>query len=130
MTFDDIEQVDPELAADGLSIMFYGHTPDDDQTFIWSIGLPIPITEGALLCRNGARWGGCTSRRAREERRVGEGTHLGGQAASCFDRNQQRDLFPAPGIEGMSALGGSIAVVFCSPAQSPKWTANDNFGVL
>ncbi|WP_026619403.1 hypothetical protein M728_001103 [Ensifer sp. WSM1721] len=49
MTFDDIEQVDPELAEDGRSIMFYGHTPDDDQTFTWSISLPIPITENAFL---------------------------------------------------------------------------------
>lgn len=49
MTFDDIEQVDPVLAEDGLSIMFYGHTPDDDQTFIWTISLPIPITEDNFL---------------------------------------------------------------------------------
>lgn len=49
MTFDEIEQVDPVLADDGLSIMFYGHTLDDDQTFIWTISLPMAITENAFL---------------------------------------------------------------------------------
>ncbi|WP_018445642.1 MULTISPECIES: hypothetical protein [Rhizobium] len=49
MTFADIEQVDPVLTDDGRSVCFYGHTPDEDQTFIWSIRLPMVIEEDAFL---------------------------------------------------------------------------------
>jgi len=49
MTFDDIEQIDATLSEDGRSVCFYGHTPDEDQTFFWSVSLPMPITEGAFL---------------------------------------------------------------------------------
>lgn len=45
MTFADIEQVDPVLSDDGRSVCFYGHTPDEDQTFFWSISLPMRIAE-------------------------------------------------------------------------------------
>ncbi|MGO8496838.1 hypothetical protein [Rhizobium croatiense] len=48
MTFDDIEQIDPELAEDGRSVCFYGHTPDDDETFFWSVSLPMMIEEAAF----------------------------------------------------------------------------------
>ncbi|WP_259668864.1 hypothetical protein [Rhizobium sp. NLR8a] len=48
MTFADIEQVDPVLTEDGRSVCFYGHTPDEDQTFIWSIRLPMVIEEDAF----------------------------------------------------------------------------------
>lgn len=51
MTVDDIEQVDAVLSEDGRSVCFYGHTPDDDQTFFWSINLPIVIEEDAFLVR-------------------------------------------------------------------------------
>ncbi|WP_086996954.1 hypothetical protein [Rhizobium sullae] len=49
MTPADIEQVDPVLGDDGRSICFYGHTPDEDQTFVWSVSLPMAITEDAFL---------------------------------------------------------------------------------
>ncbi|MGO6783506.1 hypothetical protein [Rhizobium ruizarguesonis] len=45
MTFADIEQVDPVLSEDGRSVCFFGHTPDEDQTFFWSIGLPMMVEE-------------------------------------------------------------------------------------
>ncbi|WP_246788722.1 hypothetical protein [Rhizobium leguminosarum] len=45
MTFDDIEQIDATLSEDGRSVCFYGHTPDDDQTFVWSVRLPMRIAE-------------------------------------------------------------------------------------
>lgn len=49
MTIHDIEQVNACLSEDGSSVCFYGHTPDEDQTFFWSISLPMPITEWAFL---------------------------------------------------------------------------------
>ncbi|MGR8961006.1 hypothetical protein [Rhizobium leguminosarum] len=48
MTFADIEQIDATLSEDGRSVCFYGHTPDDDQTFVWSIGLPMTIEESVF----------------------------------------------------------------------------------
>lgn len=48
MTFTDIEQIDATLSEDGRSVCFYGHTPDDDQTFVWSISLPMTIEESVF----------------------------------------------------------------------------------
>ena len=48
MTVADIEQVDPVLSDDGRSVFFYGHTPDPDVTFLWSVNLPMVITEDAF----------------------------------------------------------------------------------
>lgn len=48
MTVHDIEQVDAVLSEDGRSVGIYGHTPDDDQTFFWSINLPMLIEEDAF----------------------------------------------------------------------------------
>lgn len=48
MTFVDIEQVDAVLCEDGRSVGFYGHTSDDDETFFFSVPLPIMIEENAF----------------------------------------------------------------------------------
>jgi hypothetical protein len=48
MTFADIEQIDATLSEDGRSVCFYGHTPDEDQTFFWSITLPMMVEEDAF----------------------------------------------------------------------------------
>ena len=48
MTPADVEQIDPVLGDDGRSVFFYGHTPDDDQTYTWSIKLPMVIEESAF----------------------------------------------------------------------------------
>lgn len=49
MTFADIEAVDAVLCEDGHTVLLYGHTPDDDETFTWSISLPMVITEDEFL---------------------------------------------------------------------------------
>ncbi|PDS74696.1 hypothetical protein [Rhizobium sp. L43] len=48
MTVDDIEQVDAVLCEDGRNVAFYGHTSDDDQTFFFSVSLPMTIEEDAF----------------------------------------------------------------------------------
>ncbi|WP_259666161.1 hypothetical protein [Rhizobium lentis] len=48
MTADDVEQVDAVLSDDGCSVFFYGHTPDDDETFFWSVSLPMRIEDAAF----------------------------------------------------------------------------------
>ncbi|MDK4731563.1 hypothetical protein [Rhizobium sp. CNPSo 3490] len=55
MTFADIVQVDEVLCEDGCSVCFYGHTSDDDETFFWSVRLPMRIEEAVLTtcCRRG-----------------------------------------------------------------------------
>ncbi|MBB5536836.1 hypothetical protein [Rhizobium giardinii] len=49
MTPADIEAVDPVLGDDGRSVFFYGHTRDEDVTFLWSVSLPMVIEEDKLL---------------------------------------------------------------------------------
>ncbi|TAZ95008.1 hypothetical protein ELH67_10900 [Rhizobium ruizarguesonis] len=49
MTFDDIEQVDPELVEGGRSVCFYAWSADDDLTLVWSVSLPMTIEEAAFL---------------------------------------------------------------------------------
>ncbi|WP_049733862.1 hypothetical protein [Rhizobium ecuadorense] len=44
---DDISQVDPVLCEDGRNVGFYAWT-DDDETFFWSIPLPMMVEEVAF----------------------------------------------------------------------------------
>ncbi|RWP07749.1 MAG: hypothetical protein EOR00_33345 [Mesorhizobium sp.] len=68
MTVADIEWVDAALAEDGGSICFYGCTSDPDQTFVWSLSLPmLPITEDAFLMRNWRAVGCSTGWRRHEQ---------------------------------------------------------------
>lgn len=45
MTSAHIVQVDPVLTEDGKTVLFYGHTDDDDVLFLQSVTLPIAIEE-------------------------------------------------------------------------------------
>lgn len=40
-----IDQIDPVLCEDGLAVLFYGHTDDDNVTYTQSIAFPIAIDE-------------------------------------------------------------------------------------
>ncbi|MGI0528009.1 hypothetical protein [Rhizobium giardinii] len=44
---ENVEQIDPTLGEDGLTVGFYGWT-DDDETYFWSISLPMKIEEDAF----------------------------------------------------------------------------------
>ncbi|MEO3385114.1 hypothetical protein [Mesorhizobium sp. CAU 1741] len=46
---DLIDQVDVELCEDGRTVLFIGHTQHDDETFIASVTLPVPIHPDQFL---------------------------------------------------------------------------------
>lgn len=49
MRIDDIEQIDVVLAEDCQTVLFMGYTADEDQTFVCSITLPMPVDPERFL---------------------------------------------------------------------------------
>ncbi|WP_327209661.1 hypothetical protein [Rhizobium leguminosarum] len=44
-----VEQIDPELAEDGKSVVFYAWTADPEDCLVWSVNFPVVIEEDAFL---------------------------------------------------------------------------------